>query len=391
VYKKLTNLISQLLCQILLRVFGIIVLNCKLVSYKKIKMRNIFVIVFIIFYLNSCKTIFYKNKKEDNIIFKKVRIDTLFQDNISIRAITIDRNKIWYAANNSRFGFYDLEKSKKFESKITKDILELEFRSISQTTSNIFILSVANPALLYRIDKEDLKTTLVYQEKNEKVFYDSMQFWNKDEGIAMGDPIADFLSIIITRDGGNSWNKISSDKLPKIAVGEAAFAASNTNIVINGNNTWIFSGGKKARVFYSADKGNTWDVYNTPIVQGKAMAGIFTADFYDASRGFIAGGDYEALQQNFGNKARTEDGGKTWKLMAENQGFGYASCVQYVPYSNGNSIVSVGASGLYYSYDGGNSWKQLSTDSSLFTIRFIDNHTAIAAGKNKIVRIKFLQ
>jgi hypothetical protein len=354
-------------------------------------MRNIFIIASALFFLNSCKTVIYKKYNKYNTIFKTVRIDTLFQDDISIRAISADGNKIWYAANNSRFGFYDLEQNSKFESKISKDTLELEFRSIAQTTANIFLLSVANPAFLYKVSKEDLKITLAYQEKNEKVFYDSMQFWNKNEGIAMGDPITDFLSIIITRDGGNSWNKIPSDKLPKIVAGEAAFAASNTNIVINGNNTWIVSGGKKARVFYSGDKGNTWEVYTTPIVQGKAMAGIFTADFYDAERGFIAGGDYEALQQNSGNKAKTEDGGKTWKLMAENQGFGYASCVQYVPDSNGNSLVSVGASGLNYSYDGGNSWKQLSTDSSLFTIRFIDNHTAIAAGKNKMVRIKFLQ
>jgi hypothetical protein len=39
------------------------------------------------------------------MFFKTVTIDTLFQDNISIRAITADANKIWYAANNSRFGF----------------------------------------------------------------------------------------------------------------------------------------------------------------------------------------------------------------------------------------------------------------------------------------------
>jgi hypothetical protein len=28
-----------------------------------------------------------------------------------------------------------------------------------------------------------------------------MQFWNNKEGIAMGDPIADCLNVIITRDG----------------------------------------------------------------------------------------------------------------------------------------------------------------------------------------------
>ncbi|WP_371541621.1 oxidoreductase [Flavobacterium sp. Arc3] len=279
--------------------------------------------------------------------------------------------------------------NEKIESKITKDTLKLEFRSIAQTTKNIFLLSVANPALLYKASKTGLKTTLVYQENNPKVFYDSMKFWNKNEGIAMGDPIDNALSIITTRDGGNTWSKIPADQLPQIADGEAAFAASNTNIVIKGNKTWIVSGGKKARVFYSGNKGNSWKVYDSPIVQGKAMAGIFTADFYDANRGFIAGGDYEAPNQNFQNKARTIDGGKTWELVAENQGFGYASCVQYIPHSNGKSLVSVGASGIYYSYDSGNTWKQLASDPSLFTIRFINNHTAIAAGKNKMIRIRF--
>jgi hypothetical protein len=38
--------------------------------------------------------------------------------------------------------------------------------------------------------------------------------------------------------------------------------------------------------------------------------------------------------------------------MAENQG--YASCIQYIPNSDGKSLVSVGVSGLYYSYDSGN-------------------------------------
>jgi hypothetical protein len=32
----------------------------------------------------------------------------------------------------------------------------------------------------------------------------------------------------------------------------------------------------------------------------------------------LSQGDYEALNQNFANKARTSDGGKTY-LMAENQ------------------------------------------------------------------------
>jgi photosystem II stability/assembly factor-like uncharacterized protein len=318
-----------------------------------------------------------------------VEIDTLFLDKISIRAILIDKDKVWYAADNSRFGFYDLGKNKKRESTLVRDSLKLEFRSIAQTSSSIFILSVSNPALLYKIAKDDLEIKLVYQENHEKVFYDSMQFWNDREGIAIGDPIVDCFSILITRNGGKSWNKIPTAALPKIVDGEAAFAASNTNIVVKGNKAWLVSGGNKARVFYSSDKGKTWAVYETPIVQGQKMTGIFTADFYDSKNGFIAGGNYEALNQNFGNKASTTDGGKTWQLRSENQGFGYASCVQYVPNTKGRELVSVGASGIYYSSDSGNSWKQLSADSTLFTIRFVNGNTAIAAGKNKMIRIRF--
>jgi photosystem II stability/assembly factor-like uncharacterized protein len=267
--------------------------------------------------------------------------------------------------------------------------LNIEFRSIAKTSKFIYALNVANPALLYQISKDGKEVQLVYQENNKKVFYDSMQFWNDKDGIAVGDPIDDCLSVIVTHDGGNSWSKIPSSKLPKVFEGEAHFAASNTNIVIKGNDTWIVSGGKRSRVFYSSDKGNTWEAFETPIIQGKQMTGIFTADFYDSKNGYIAGGNYEVPNQDFENKAITNDGGKTWQLIAEKLGFGYASCVQYVPNSNGKGLVVVGASGLSYSSDGGVTWIQLLQDSSLFTIRFLDKNTAIAAGRNKMIRICF--
>lgn len=352
-------------------------------------MKNIFLILLVLNVCISCKINGYTEKKINNSEFQSIQIDTLFQDKISIRAIQIDGNKIWYGADNGRYGFYNLKTKQKNEDQIIKNFIKLEFRSIAQTAKHIFILNVANPALLYRISKDGKETKVVYQENHEKVFYDSMQFWDDKEGIAMGDPIADCLNIITTLDGGNSWKKIPCDKLPKVADGEAAFAASNTNIVIKGDNTWIVSGGKKSRVFYSSDRGNSWNVYETPVVQGKSMTGIFTADFYDANNGFVAGGDYDNRNQNFSNKAITTDGGKTWKLTAENQGFGYASCVQYVPKSNGKELVTVGFSGIYYSSDSGVSWKQLSTDSTLNTIRFTDENTAIAAGQNKMIRINF--
>jgi photosystem II stability/assembly factor-like uncharacterized protein len=344
-------------------------------------MKKILLLLMVSLGLISCKS--------NQIIYTSVKIDTLFTDKISIRPISISDDKVFYAADKNRVGVIDLNKNSRNEYVIEKDNLKLEFRSIAQTSSSIFIANVGNPAFIYKFSKDLQQKELVYEEHNEKVFYDSMQFWNDQEGIAIGDPIENCFCMLITRNGGATWTKVTCSNLPDLAEGEAAFAASNTNIVIKGGKTWIVSGGKKARVFFSSDKGKTWSVNNSPVIQGEAMTGIFTADFYNEKIGFIAGGNYEKPNQNFGNKALTTNGGKTWDLVSENQGFGYASCVQFVPDSKGKQLVSVGANGIYYSSDKGNSWKQFSSDSSLFTIRFINKSTAIAAGKDKMVRLDF--
>src|SRR5690606_1226591 len=118
---------------------------------------------------------------------------------------------------------------------------------------------------------------------------------------------------------GLSWQN-SPFEIPHVFKGEAAFAASDTNISIIGDAVWVVSGGVRSRVFFSPDKGVHWQVFDTPIIQGKSMTGIFSCDFYNADIGFIAGGDYENQQQNSGNKAITKDGGKTWRLVGEKNG-----------------------------------------------------------------------
>ncbi|GEP52419.1 hypothetical protein FNO01nite_30910 [Flavobacterium noncentrifugens] len=323
-------------------------------------------------------------------IFKSVAIDTLLADDFSIRSIVVDQNKIWYAADKGKYGWIDIDTGIDEQNQIDYKDLKPEFRSIAQTNENIFMLSIGDPGLLYKIHKSDKKIELVYQESHDgKVFYDSMKFWNDKEGIAVGDPVENVFSIITTHDGGQTWKKEKAVNLPELSPGEAVFAASNTNIVIVKNETWIVSGGTKARVFYSSDKGKHWTFYATPIIQGSAMSGIFTADFYDDKTGFIAGGNYDDLNNNYKNKAITSDGGKTWKLTADGQGFGYASCIQYVPKSKATQIVSVGASGLQYSSYSGKNWIKFSDENQLYTLYFVNKNTAIAAGKNKIVKLNF--
>ncbi|MEZ4857931.1 MAG: oxidoreductase [Flavobacteriaceae bacterium] len=322
--------------------------------------------------------------------FESVEIVPVFIDSLSIRAIApLDVNRVWFAANKGMIGLID-DKTPKLATIKYEDSL-LHFRTIAATQENVFVLSIANPAVLYKIGFNGSEATHieeVYIEKGEKVFYDAMAFWNDKEGIAIGDPTENCLSIIITRDSGNTWHKIPCSKLPITEEGEAAFAASNTNIAIYNNHTWVASGGKRARVFYSADKGVTWEVFNTPILQGKSMTGIYSIRFYNEKIGIIFGGDWENKSFNEGNKAITKDGGKTWKLLANGKGPGYRSSVAFVPNSNGKGIVAVGSPGISYSPDAGKTWKELSQE-GLYSIEFVNDSIAFGSGQNRIVKLQF--
>ncbi len=346
-------------------------------------MKKIFFLSIVALLLFSCK------KSREVQDFTSVEIDEIHNDTISCRAISIIENELWFAGSKGKYGAIDLETNQIFKGRIKKDSIFPEFRSIATTNKGTFIMSVANPALLYKISKDKKVATLVYEENNEKVFFDSMQFLNDEFGIAMGDAVENCLNVIQTNDGGKTWHKINCENLPKVEEGEAAFAASNSNLMVRGDSIFMVSGGKKARCFVSEDKGKTWNVYDTPIVQGEAMTGIFTADFYNEKIGIIAGGNYEEQESNSKNKAISHDGGKSWKLVAEGSGFGYASCVQFVPNSNGNEIVCVGGTGIHFSNNRGESWKLLDETKDLYTIRFQNDSIAYAAGHNKIVKLTF--
>lgn len=318
-----------------------------------------------------------------------IKIDTLLFNKINIRALAITKTAVYYAADKNRVGYIIVNNLKKTEQKIKYDSLIVDFRSCAKTKNAFFALSIANPALLYKFSNDLRSKKLVYTENHPNIFYDSMRFYDNLNGIAIGDPVMGRISIIVTKDGGETWHKKDILNTPELAEGEAFFAASNTNINIKNGKTWLVTGGKKSRIFYSPNKGQTWTVYDTPIVQGKQMTGIFTADFYNENIGVIAGGNYETPKTNINNKAITFNGGKTWKLLSQNEGFGYASCVQFFPESGGKQLISVGLTGVFVSNNFGESWTQISNDTSLFTIRFMNKKTAIAAGKNKIIKITF--
>ncbi|RTE52094.1 oxidoreductase [Arenibacter aquaticus] len=342
-------------------------------------MRNYLVIVILLF-LASC----VDNKQTGK--FNTVEIQTVFTDSLSIRTIEImGANNVAFAANKGAFGLLNPENGQVKVNTQLYDSIVPEFRATSHNSSDFFMLSIGSPALLYKTGDQG-EMQLVYLEEDEDVFYDAMTFWNNQEGIAVGDSMNGCLSIIITRDGGYSWNKIPCSSLPKAEKGEGAFAASNTNIKVLGNKAWI--GTSKGNVYYTEDKGFSWQSIKTPIESGLDTQGIFSVDFYNENIGFAIGGDYTQPHINVANKAITTDGGKTWQLIASGTLPNFRSCVQFVPSANGEQLVALGFKGIAYSHDSGATWKQLSNE-SFYTMRFLNDSIAYAAGKNRIAKLLF--
>lgn len=353
--------------------------------YQKIIMRFYLVAVLgFLFLLAGCR------QTTDSKAFEGVDIDILYIDTVSIRAILpLDKDRVWFAGNQGKVGLIDHGVPKIAHFSYQDSLLQ--FRSIARTENNVLVISIGNPAIIYQIGFDGLQATSVkevYFEENERVFYNAMKFFNEKEGIAMGDPTDGCLSILITRDGGHHWKKIACDQLPTLAAGEAGYAASNSNIAIYGDAVWIATGGGASRVYYSPDKGHHWQVFDTPIITGGKMTGIYSIDFYDADLGIVFGGDWENMDNNRGNKALTRDGGKTWDLISDGSGPGYRSSVRFVPGSEGQEIVAVGSLGISYSSDAGLSWKSLSKE-GFFAIEFVNDSIAFASGNNKIGQLTF--
>ena len=205
------------------------------------------------------------------------------------------------------------------------DASALDFRAVAAFSGEEAFLMSAGPgeqSRIYHTADAGRHWELQFKNTNPKGFFDAMAFWDSKHGAVVGDPIADesgkLKFEVLRTDDGLSWRPVSTTQMPEAIEGEGAFAASNTSLAIlpsaSDPNIWFATGGKVARVFHSADRGETWQVYETPMVHGLDSTGIFSIAFRDANHGVIAGGDYKRPKLDGPNLAFTEDGGKRWTL-----------------------------------------------------------------------------
>ncbi|NUO78456.1 glycosyl hydrolase [candidate division KSB1 bacterium] len=282
--------------------------------------------------------------------------------NSSLRGCSaVDANLAWISGTNGKYA-RTLDRGKTWLADSVADAGALDFRDVQAfDASTAYLMSAGNGARsrIYKTTNSGKDWTLQFTMQDSAGFLDGFAFWDENNGIVFGDPIAGRVFILTTNDGGKTWQHLTTEHAPQVIEGEYAFAASGTSIVAHGKqHAWICTGGKAARVFHSADRGKTWSVASTPIVSGTQSSGIFSLAFRDEKHGIAVGGDYQKEKEVLANVARTSDGGKTWRLIA-NQTVPYRSCVAYVSHEGKFLLVAVGPSGSDYSLDEGLTWMKI--------------------------------
>lgn len=289
-----------------------------------------------------------------NAQWQKQNVDT----KASLRGLSVvNQNVIWASGTGGTF-IKTVDGGKNWIVGKVPDAEKLDFRDVEAFDANTaYLLSIGNgeTSRIYKTTDGGETWEMQFKATDEKVFLDAFAFWDKDNGIAMGDPIDGYFYLLRTTNGGKNWFPIGNDKQFPAKEGEAAFAASGTCIIVEGKrNAFLVSGGQTSRVFRSDSFGNAWTVSETPMIKGTSGSGIFSIAMFNSKIGIIVGGNYEKPNEANDNLAFTKDGGKTWT-----SGTGLSGYRSGVTYIDQKTLVAVGSNGSDLSTNSGKNWKSL--------------------------------
>ncbi len=243
---------------------------------------------------------------------------------------------------------------------------ELEFRSIKVfSDQNAVIASAGTPAIILLTKDGGESWQEVYRNDAKTAFFDSMQFWDEQRGLAVSDPVDGRFLLVQTKDGGHSWSALTPESSPIAQTGEACFAASNSAMLLGDNESiWIGTGGSEqgfARVLYRPNASAAWQAFQTPL-PSNASSGIFSLfswksmDTKSKSEGalnptiLVVGGDYRPGETSAVTGAYSNDRGKSWKKVGK-QPAQFRSAVLGTNARN-PVLITVGPEGSDYSLDG---------------------------------------
>lgn len=322
-------------------------------------------------------------------------IDT--KTNASFRGLCVaDQHAVWVSGSKGWVG-RSANGGKDWTFKQAPGYETLDFRTLYAFDSNTAIIANAgSPAYILRTTNGGATWNKVYENTDTAAFIDGIDFWNqKKRGLIHGDPIDGHMLLLRTRDGGKTWK--APKKSPKMAPGEASFAASGTAInCFAGRKTLIAIGGRTSKLLYSRSRGRRWRSIPTPMLATSSSTGIFSI-MTDPTiiSWLIAGGDYKQDTLSTANFFYTLDKGKTWHAP-QTTTRGYRECLAMIeehPVKQGRTkTLAVGPSGIDISADMGATWKPLSDEKGFHVIKRSKDHKLMflagANGKLAVMQVQ---
>lgn len=277
---------------------------------------------------------------------------------VSFRGLyAVNDSVVWISGNNSVIGI--TENGGKnwsfFSTNHHTDVVDVrDVFSLSPTM--VFGVVAGQPAqIIYSYDKANT-FNVAFQDDNPQAFLNGFAFFeNNESGIAFGDPVNGKLTILKTKNSGNTWERVDENIIPDLPAGVAGFAASGTSIVTGKNGVGAIGlGGQKSYVLTTSNYGDSWDFSQvTAIAGGSDSQGIFSLAI-QGKKIVAVGGDYKNQKVSEGTIAISEDMGRTWEEVKQGAN-GYKSCVQFI---GKDSLIATGSNTIL-SIDGGFTWKML--------------------------------
>ncbi len=272
-----------------------------------------------------------------------------------LRGLNVVSDKIIWASGTEGTVIRTVDAGKTWAVITVPRAEKLDFRGIKAFDANTAVIISSGPAekgqaKIFRTSDGGKNWKQVFEETRTGIFFDAVQFWDKQHGIVLSDPVDGKFALFTTDDGGVTWKQLPPASVPAALPNEGAFAASNSCLVVQGaTNVWFATGGAKtARVFHSGNRGKTWQVAETPMHPANASSGIFSLAFKDEMNGIAAGGDYQKPEgSDLPNVMQTHDGGKTWRVFTATNPAGlYFSSVAVMSTREIDVNVAAGTKGL---------------------------------------------
>ncbi len=150
--------------------------------------------------------------------------------------------------------------------------------------------------------------------------------------------VGEFGAIILSNDGGSSWQYQEMDWLE---IGTDGGAEPHLYSVFVGEDDVVTLVGEFGLILRSMDKGQSWNVVNM------AEASLFAIEIRDDGKGFAVGQDGYAL--------KTRDRGETWEALD----VGSKAILNGVHSSSNGHVVVSAMREMMISEDGGETWRAL--------------------------------